>query len=82
MVVSISSLLASDAIESNAFSFLIEQDPFPLEAVCGYPWRNGEGQLSFLIHAVSASPEVFSFAHSQRKQVLLCATLDCPLTFQ
>jgi hypothetical protein len=45
------------------------QDPFPLEAVCGKVWRNGEGQLSFLKHAVSAPPEIFTFSHSSRKQV-------------
>ncbi|CAK9867154.1 unnamed protein product [Sphagnum jensenii] len=47
------------------------QDPFPLEAVCGKVWRNGEGQLSFLKHAVSAPPEIFTFSHSSRKQAPL-----------
>ncbi|XP_020701272.1 CCR4-NOT transcription complex subunit 1 isoform X2 [Dendrobium catenatum] len=42
------------------------QDPFPLHAVCGYVWRNAEGQLSLLRHAVSARPDVFTFAHSSR----------------
>jgi len=45
------------------------QDPFPLEAVCGKVWRHGEGQLSFLKHAVTAPPEIFTFVHSSRKQV-------------
>lgn len=40
-----------------------------MEAVCGKVWRNGEGQLSFLKHAVSAPPEIFTFSHSSRKQV-------------
>lgn len=69
MVVSFYSLFALYAVEFNAVFLALEQDLFPLEAVCGHPWQNGEGQLSFLIHAVSASPEVFTFAHSQRKQV-------------
>ncbi|KAL0464604.1 UNVERIFIED_CONTAM: CCR4-NOT transcription complex subunit [Sesamum latifolium] len=42
-------------------------DPFPLHAICGSVWNNIEGQLSFLKHAVSASPEVFTFAHSERQ---------------
>ncbi|XP_020592534.1 CCR4-NOT transcription complex subunit 1 isoform X2 [Phalaenopsis equestris] len=42
------------------------QDPFPLHAVCGSIWRNAEGQLSLLRHAVSARPDVFTFAHSSR----------------
>ncbi|KAG0608479.1 hypothetical protein M758_8G108900 [Ceratodon purpureus] len=61
--------------DQKSFSLLLRmygkvcQDPFPLEAVCGHPWKNGEGQLSFLVHAVSAPPEVFTFAHSLRKQI-------------
>ncbi|KAK2981456.1 hypothetical protein RJ640_017478, partial [Escallonia rubra] len=57
----------------TAFSFLMSvyrstcQDPFPLHAICGSVWKNAEGQLSFLKHAVSAPPEVFSFAHSGRQ---------------
>ncbi|PKA46458.1 hypothetical protein AXF42_Ash012590 [Apostasia shenzhenica] len=43
------------------------QDPFPLHAVCGSVWRNTEGQLSFLSHAVSASSDIFTFAHSERQ---------------
>ncbi|KAG0490342.1 hypothetical protein HPP92_007205 [Vanilla planifolia] len=43
------------------------QDPFPLLTVCGSVWRNTEGQLSFLRHAVSAHPDVFTFAHSSRQ---------------
>ncbi|GFS35543.1 transcription regulator [Actinidia rufa] len=30
------------------------QDPFPIHAICGSVWKNTEGQLSFLKHAVSA----------------------------
>jgi hypothetical protein len=45
------------------------QELFPLEAVIGRIWKNTAGQLSFLRHAVSAPPEIFSFAHSSRKQV-------------
>lgn len=47
------------------------QDPFPLHALCRSVWKNIDGQLSFLRYAVSAQPEVFSFAHSSRK--LACA---------
>ncbi|XP_057807321.1 uncharacterized protein LOC131021995 isoform X2 [Salvia miltiorrhiza] len=43
------------------------QEPFPLHAICGSVWKNVEGQLSFLKYAVSASPEVFTFAHSERQ---------------
>ncbi|XP_010933666.1 uncharacterized protein [Elaeis guineensis] len=43
------------------------QDPFPLHAVCGSAWKNAEGQLSFLKYAVSAPPDVFTFAHSSRQ---------------
>lgn len=64
-------LLLSYTVELNVLLLDLVQDPFPLEAVCGHPWKNGEGQLSFLVHAVSASPEVFTFAHSLRKQVLM-----------
>ncbi|XVF79827.1 hypothetical protein PTKIN_Ptkin15bG0021000 [Pterospermum kingtungense] len=55
-----------------AFSFFMSvyrhacQEQFPLHAICGSVWKNIEGQLSFLKHAVSASPEVFTFAHSTR----------------
>lgn len=48
------------------------QELFPLDAVIGRVWKNTAGQVSFLRHAVSAPPEVFSFAHSSRKQVRLC----------
>ncbi|KAK1326455.1 hypothetical protein QJS10_CPA01g02771 [Acorus calamus] len=57
----------------GAFSLLISiyayayQDPFPLHAVCSSVWKNAEGQLSFLKHAVSAQQEVFTFAHSSRQ---------------
>ncbi|CAI5954737.1 unnamed protein product, partial [Closterium sp. NIES-65] len=40
---------------------------FPLPSVCSKLWANAEGQLSFLRHAVSAPPEVFTFAHSPRQ---------------
>ncbi|KAL6965062.1 hypothetical protein U1Q18_036119 [Sarracenia purpurea var. burkii] len=56
-----------------AFSFFMSvyrracQDPFPTNAICGSVWKNTEGQLSFLKHAVSAPPEVFTFAHSGRQ---------------
>ncbi|GMI99089.1 hypothetical protein like AT1G02080 [Hibiscus trionum] len=56
-----------------AFSFFMSvyqhscQVPFPLHAVCGSVWTNIEGQLSFLKYAVSAPPEVFTFAHSLRQ---------------
>ncbi|XVF33558.1 hypothetical protein REPUB_Repub17cG0178700 [Reevesia pubescens] len=43
------------------------QEPFPLHAICGSVWKNIEGQLSFLKYAVSAPPEVFTFAHSLRQ---------------
>ncbi|XP_019463583.1 PREDICTED: CCR4-NOT transcription complex subunit 1 isoform X4 [Lupinus angustifolius] len=43
------------------------KEPFPLRAICGSVWENTEGQLSFLKYAVSAPPEVFTFAHSARQ---------------
>lgn len=55
------------------------QDPFPLHAVCGSVWRNAEGQLSFLRHAVSTRPDVFTFAHSSRHLVTLAAVYKFPL---
>ncbi|XP_043707891.1 CCR4-NOT transcription complex subunit 1-like isoform X2 [Telopea speciosissima] len=57
----------------EAFSFFMSvyanacQDPFPLHAICGSVWKNAEGQLSFLRYAVSAPPEIFTFAHSARQ---------------
>ncbi|XP_019098237.1 PREDICTED: CCR4-NOT transcription complex subunit 1-like isoform X9 [Camelina sativa] len=45
------------------------KEPFPLDAVCASVWKNMEGQLSFLKHAISAPPEVFTFMHSPRKLV-------------
>ncbi|KAI4354776.1 hypothetical protein L6164_003615 [Bauhinia variegata] len=57
----------------EAFSFLMAvyrhacQEQFPLHAICGSVWKNAEGQLSFLKYAVSAPPEVFTFAHSVRQ---------------
>ncbi|GER44883.1 transcription regulators [Striga asiatica] len=56
-----------------AFSFFMSvfrhgcQDPFPLHAICGFVWKNIDGQLSFLKYAVSVPPEVFTFAHSDRQ---------------
>ncbi|KAL1548658.1 transcription regulator [Salvia divinorum] len=56
-----------------AFSFFMSvykhacQEPFPLHTICGSIWKNVEGQLSFLKNAVSAPPEVFTFAHSERQ---------------
>ncbi|CAJ1948186.1 unnamed protein product [Sphenostylis stenocarpa] len=57
----------------EAFSFLMSvykhfcKEPFPLHAICGSVWKNTEGQLSFLKYAVSAPPEMFTFAHSGRQ---------------
>ncbi|KAK9910902.1 hypothetical protein M0R45_034838 [Rubus argutus] len=57
----------------EAFSFFMSvyqhvcQEPFPLHAICGSVWKNTEGQLSFIKHAVSSPPEVFNFAHSVRQ---------------
>ncbi|KAL8479194.1 hypothetical protein ACS0TY_026169 [Phlomoides rotata] len=46
---------------------LILQDPFPLHTICGFVWKNTEGQLSFLNYAVSVPPEIFTFSHSGRQ---------------
>ncbi|XP_057455962.1 uncharacterized protein LOC130747140 isoform X2 [Lotus japonicus] len=57
----------------EAFSFLMAvykhayKEPFPLHAICGFVWKNTEGQLSFLKYAASAPPELFTFAHSARQ---------------
>ncbi|XP_059666940.1 uncharacterized protein LOC132312554 isoform X2 [Cornus florida] len=57
----------------QAFSFFMSlyaracQDPFPLHAICRSVWKNVDGQLSFLRYAVSAPPEIFTFAHSARR---------------
>ncbi|GKA28214.1 splicing factor U2af-associated protein 2, partial [Tanacetum coccineum] len=45
------------------------QDPFSLAGVCGNDWRNTDRQLSFLKYAISAAPEVFTFAHCKRQLV-------------
>uniref|UniRef100_A0A0E0F0Y1 CCR4-Not complex component Not1 C-terminal domain-containing protein n=1 Tax=Oryza meridionalis TaxID=40149 RepID=A0A0E0F0Y1_9ORYZ len=45
------------------------KDPFPLHAVCGSLWKNTEGQLSFLKHAVAAPTDTFTFKHCSRKMV-------------
>ncbi|KAH0733242.1 hypothetical protein KY290_004072 [Solanum tuberosum] len=56
-----------------AFYFLMSvykhagQGHFPLRAICGSIWKNAEGQISLLKYAVSAPPEVFTFAHSGRQ---------------
>ncbi|KAL5134610.1 CCR4-NOT transcription complex subunit 1 [Glycine soja] len=57
----------------EAFFFLMSvykhacKEPFPLHAICGSVWKNTEGQLSFLKYAVSALPEMFTFARSGRQ---------------
>ncbi|VVB06762.1 unnamed protein product [Arabis nemorensis] len=62
-----------DIPNMDAFSFFmmvvrnICKDPFPLHAICSFVWKNMEGQLSFLKHAVLAPPELFTFVHSGRK---------------
>lgn len=64
-----------DIPNMESFSFFMRlyrtacKDPFPIDAVCASVWKNLEGQLSFLKHAVAAPPEVFTFAHSPRKLV-------------
>ncbi|KAH9287615.1 hypothetical protein KI387_031732 [Taxus chinensis] len=63
--------------DQQSFSMLMStyaktcQDPFPVQTVCGRVWKNDDGQLSFLRFAVSASPEIFTFANSRRRQVPL-----------
>uniref|UniRef100_A0A1J3EG21 CCR4-NOT transcription complex subunit 1 n=1 Tax=Noccaea caerulescens TaxID=107243 RepID=A0A1J3EG21_NOCCA len=47
------------------------KEPFPLDAVCASVWKNMEGQLSFLKHAIAAPPEVFTFMYSPRKLVYI-----------
>ena len=50
------------------------QDPFPIEKVCTYLWKNAEGQISFLRYAVSSSADVVQFERSfssQASSVLL-----------
>ncbi|WVZ55056.1 hypothetical protein U9M48_005770 [Paspalum notatum var. saurae] len=42
------------------------KDPFPLHAVCGSLWKNTDGQISFLKHAINAPTDTFTFAHSSR----------------
>uniref|UniRef100_A0A0A8XPL9 CCR4-NOT transcription complex subunit 1 HEAT repeat domain-containing protein n=1 Tax=Arundo donax TaxID=35708 RepID=A0A0A8XPL9_ARUDO len=59
--------------DEAAFYFLMSaysracKDPFPLHAVCGSLWKNTEGQLSFLKHAVASPSDTFTFAHCTRK---------------
>ena len=43
-------------------------DSFPLSALVGGLWTNAEGQLSLLEQATTAEPEVFSWAHAERRQ--------------
>ncbi|XP_057867287.2 uncharacterized protein LOC131074644 isoform X3 [Cryptomeria japonica] len=63
--------------DQQSFSMLMStyakicQDPFPVQTVCGNLWKNDEGQLSFLRFAVSASPEILTFANSRRLQAPL-----------
>lgn len=63
--------------DQQSFLFLLQlfhkatQEPFPIEAICGDVWKNEQGQLSFLRHAVSAPPEVFSWTNSKHKQAPL-----------
>ncbi|XP_015167632.1 CCR4-NOT transcription complex subunit 1-like isoform X3 [Solanum tuberosum] len=65
-----------------AFYFLMSvykhagQGHFPLRAICGSIWKNAEGQISLLKYAVSAPPEVFTFAHSGRQLSVLQAYVD------
>ncbi|CAN6981983.1 unnamed protein product [Brassica rapa subsp. trilocularis] len=64
-----------DIPNMESFSFFMRlyktacKDPFPLDAVCASVWKNMEGQLSFLKHAIAAPPEVFTFTHSPKKLV-------------
>ncbi|EOA39181.1 hypothetical protein CARUB_v10012145mg [Capsella rubella] len=64
-----------DIPNMESFSFLMRfyktacEELFPLDAVCTSVWKNMEGQLSFLKHAISAPPELFTFMHSPRKLV-------------
>ncbi|KAG7644767.1 CCR4-Not complex Not1 subunit [Arabidopsis thaliana x Arabidopsis arenosa] len=66
-----------DIPNMESFSFFMRiykaacKEPFPLDAVCGSVWKNMDGQLSFLKHAISAPPEVFTFMHSPRKLVYI-----------
>lgn len=43
-------------------------DTFPLSSLVGGLWKNAEGQLSFLRQATRAEPEVFSWAHAEKRQ--------------
>ena len=43
-------------------------DTFPLSSLVGGLWKNAEGQLSFLRQATKAEPEVFSWAHAEKRQ--------------
>lgn len=42
-------------------------EPFPLQTVLSKVWGNAQGQVSFLSHAVTMPPDVFSFDMSRRK---------------
>lgn len=42
-------------------------EQLPVKVMVGHVWTNHGGQLSFLRHAVSAPPEVYSFQSSERK---------------
>eukprot|EP00850_Spirogloea_muscicola_P015627 SM000121S26024 [mRNA] locus=s121:298001:312953:- [translate_table: standard] len=60
--------------DQKAFALLVtivvtaSSTAFPVMAVCGGLWKNLEGQLSFLRHAVAAAPDLFSFAETPRRQ--------------
>lgn len=42
-------------------------EPFPLQAIAGRVWTHGAGQLSLLVQAVAAPPDVLSWEGSTRK---------------
>jgi CCR4-NOT transcription complex subunit 1 len=42
-------------------------EPFPLTAIAGRLWANAPGQLSLLVQAVSAPPDVLSWERSPKK---------------
>jgi CCR4-NOT transcription complex subunit 1 len=66
--------------DESAFNLLMAiyarscKEPFPLHAVCGSLWKNTDGQISFLKHAVSATADKFTFSHCSKRLVLLLTT--------
>ncbi|KAF6255467.1 hypothetical protein COO60DRAFT_1641476 [Scenedesmus sp. NREL 46B-D3] len=42
-------------------------DPFPLAAIAGRVWSNAPGQLSLLVQAVAAPPDVLSWERTSKK---------------